>query len=100
MGENGTGKTHLMKALYSACQAAIPKASFPNKIVRTMLPDEFNISRLVTRGRGNHAANIKISAKLDEKTPIKSISTGFNIKTKNGMHRLKEKKTGEGFWRD
>ena len=28
IGENGTGKTHLMKLLYSACQAADQKTSF------------------------------------------------------------------------
>ena len=44
IGENGTGKTQIMKLLYSACQAASPKVSFPNKVVRTMLPDDFKIS--------------------------------------------------------
>ena len=66
IGENGTGKTHILKVLYSACQAANPKVSFSNKIVRTMLPDEFKISRLITRNRGNHNANVKICAKMDE----------------------------------
>ena len=28
VGENGTGKTHILKVLYSACQAANPKVSF------------------------------------------------------------------------
>ena len=40
IGENGTGKTHILILLYSACQASNPKVSFPNKIVRTMLPDD------------------------------------------------------------
>lgn len=39
IGENGTGKTHLMKALYSACQSADKKTSFSHKLVMTMLPD-------------------------------------------------------------
>ena len=39
IGENGTGKTHILKVLYSACQAANPKVSLSNKIVRTMLRD-------------------------------------------------------------
>ena len=43
IGENGTGKTHILKILYAACQAADPKTSFSAKIVRTMLPDEFKI---------------------------------------------------------
>ena len=28
IGENGTGKTHIMKLIYSACQAVDPKVSF------------------------------------------------------------------------
>ena len=46
IGENGTGKTHLMKALYSACQSADKKTSFSHKLVMTMLPDDYKISRL------------------------------------------------------
>lgn len=64
-------KTHIMKLLYSACQAANPKVSFSNKVVRTMLPDDFKISRLITRIRGSNSANVKISARMDENTPTK-----------------------------
>ncbi|MCI9047374.1 MAG: AAA family ATPase, partial [Hungatella sp.] len=28
IGENGTGKTHILKALYSACQSVSKKTSF------------------------------------------------------------------------
>lgn len=77
IGENGTGKTHILKVLYSACQAANPKVSFSNKIVRTMLPDEFKISRLITRNRGNHNANVKICAKMDEDYLHKKLNSGF-----------------------
>lgn len=38
IGENGTGKTHIMKALYSACQSVSKKISFSHKLVSTMLP--------------------------------------------------------------
>ena len=82
IGENGTGKTHILKLLYSACQAASPRISFSNKIVRTMLPDDFNISRLITRVQGSNSANVRISAQLDETAPIKSLSIDFNHKTK------------------
>lgn len=49
IGENGTGKTHILKLLYSACQAVNPKVSFSHKIVRTLLPDDYKISRLIMR---------------------------------------------------
>lgn len=59
IGENGTGKTHLMKALYSACQSADKKTSFSHKLVMTMLPDDYKISRLITRKTGNRTAVIR-----------------------------------------
>lgn len=94
IGENGTGKTHILKVLYSACQAANPKVSFSNKIVRTMLPDDFKISRLITRNRGNHNAKIKVCAKIDDTTVVKSLSTEFNNKTKKWEAAVK----GEEAW--
>ncbi len=94
IGENGTGKTHILKMLYSACQASNPKVSFSNKIVRTMLPDDFKISRLITRNRGNHNAKVKISAKMDEKAPSRNLTVDFNNKTKKWEASVK----GEATW--
>ena len=62
IGENGTGKTHLMKLLYSAAQSADPRISVAYKLVRTMLPDDYKIARLLTRRPGYSHANIKIVA--------------------------------------
>ena len=95
IGENGTGKTHILKVLYSACQAANPKVSFSNKIVRTMLPDEFKISRLITRNRGNHNAKVKICAKMDENTSTKNLAVDFNNKTKKWDAVVKGEETWE-----
>ena len=62
IGENGTGKTHLMKAMYSACQAARKDISFSNKLVRVFKSDELKISRLVNKNNierdGNYSATI------------------------------------------
>lgn len=100
IGENGTGKTHIMKVLYSACQAASPKVSFSNKIVRTMLPDDFKISRLITRVRGNNSANIKFSARMDENTPVKTLTVDFNHKTRKWEANVKGEETWEKTFRD
>jgi predicted ATP-dependent endonuclease of OLD family len=64
IGENGTGKTHLLKLLYSACQAAQVKKTgigFGVKIARTFKPDELSLHRIARRnGRGNKKATIKV----------------------------------------
>lgn len=95
IGENGTGKTHILKLLYSACQASNPKVSFSNKIVRTMLPDDFKISRLITRNRGNHNARVRISAKIDKNASTKNLTTEFNNKTKKWEAVVKGEVTWE-----
>lgn len=46
---NHLGKTHLLKALYSAAQSVNPKTTFASKLVCTFLPEDYNISRLISR---------------------------------------------------
>lgn len=50
VGENGTGKTHVMKILYSACQSAREDIMFSHKLVKVFRPDGLAIKRLVHRG--------------------------------------------------
>lgn len=80
IGENGTGKTHLMKVLYSACQATKRDVDFRQKLVRTMLPDDYKIARLIRRKQGNSTAKIKITAKSGNSR--KCLEARFSIKTK------------------
>ena len=47
IGPNGSGKTHLMKVLYSATQAIDQKADFENKITRCFGPDHHEERRLI-----------------------------------------------------
>lgn len=82
IGENGAGKTHVMKSLYSACQSADPKVSFPHKLVMTMLPDDYKISRLVTRGVVGESASIRIVAAEQGVGQDKVLKTVFDGKTK------------------
>ena len=79
IGPNGVGKTHLLKILYSACRAADPKVSFPNKIVRCFAPDDHRISRLVRRKQGNNDAVIRVTSQSDGKSRV--ILTQFSNKT-------------------
>lgn len=61
LGENGLGKTHIMKLLYAACKSANPSTSFPHKTVMVFRPDGMNIGRLVNRSRDtSNTANIKV----------------------------------------
>lgn len=94
IGENGTGKTHLMKFLYAACQSANKRISFPHKIVMTMLPDDYNISRLLTRKTDKSTGSIYITAKEAEKVYKRMLQVSFNGKTKKWAANV----TGEVEW--
>ena len=50
VGANGTGKTHLMKVCYAACDVSKkPDVSFADKLVRVFLPSGRSPGRLVKR---------------------------------------------------
>lgn len=98
IGENGTGKTHLMKLIYSACQAVDPKVSFSQKIVRTFRPDDYRISRLVNRKQGTSNATVKISA--GKGTLAKNISASFHTKTKKWDAEVKNEENWENQFND
>lgn len=62
IGANGTGKTHLMKLLYSACD--ITKKTdlrYSEKLIRVFLPSNNQLGRLVKRQQGKSNATINIS---------------------------------------
>ena len=96
IGENGTGKTHIMKVLYSACQSVEQKTSFSQKIVATMLPDDYKIARLITRNPGNHNGLIKITAGDTENTQERILTASFHGKTKKWDAEV----TGENGWEE
>lgn len=63
LGENGVGKTHIMKLLYAACQAKKSEVTFPYKTVMVFRPDDSNIGRLVNRDAdGEKKASVKVSS--------------------------------------
>ena len=60
VGANGTGKTHLMKVCYAACDVSKSGVPFAEKLVRVMLPSGRAPGRLVNRGRGKRAGLVAV----------------------------------------
>ncbi|MCE1248474.1 MAG: AAA family ATPase [Firmicutes bacterium] len=63
VGENGTGKTHLMKAAYAACEASRQNINFAEKLVKIFLPADNQVGRLVKRNSGSSQAVVGITGK-------------------------------------
>ena len=76
VGANGTGKTHLMKVCYAACDVSITGASFADKLINVFLPSGRVLGRLVTPLRGGAKCRIEIHRK-DNK-----LSADFTSRTK------------------
>lgn len=62
IGANGTGKTHLMKVAYAACDVSKGKGKgkFAEKLVRVFLPSGGRIGRLVNRRVGRSKCNVSV----------------------------------------
>lgn len=75
IGENGTGKTHILKLLYAA-QAADVKSfilrDISGKILRVFLPRELSVNRLVRKGKGSKK-DTSFSISMDGKKLIGNI---------------------------
>jgi len=61
IGENGTGKTHLLKLLYVACDITRSKKPFGEKLVDVFLPSQGQVGRLAHRQKGSVSTKIAIS---------------------------------------
>ena len=49
VGANGTGKTHIMKVLYAACDISKSRLTYADKLTRVFMPSNGALGRLVKR---------------------------------------------------
>lgn len=89
IGENGMGKTHVMKMVYAACQSSKHDVSFSQKTVMVFRPDHSSIGRLVNRKKNNND-----TAKIVVSSEDSKIGMTFTNKTKKWDAKL----TGEQNW--
>ncbi len=68
VGENGTGKTHLLKAAYAACDIAKSKNGFAEKINDVFYPSGKQIGRLIKRSSRSSKGFVEVVRKLDKKS--------------------------------
>ena len=77
VGENGMGKTHIMKLAYAACQASRHDVSFSQKTTMLLRPDQSGIGRLVNRNKnGNNTARVLVESDTAK------VGMTFSIRTK------------------
>lgn len=90
IGENGTGKTHLLKLLYAACQAARSDVYFQDKLTKVFRPDGIRFSRLVRKSlQENDKASLVVYSE------DASIQTQFSIEKGGWIEQVSD---GENSW--
>jgi len=80
VGGNGTGKTHLLKLLYSVHECKKVGGILLNKLQRVFLPENNNVSRLI-RCHENISSEIHIQLVQDENTIILPMSFSIHPET-------------------
>ena len=61
IGRNGTGKTHILKAAYAACDISKSGKTFAQKLVNVFMPSGNQLGRLVYRQVGTQRAALEIT---------------------------------------
>ncbi len=76
IGANGTGKTHLMKVAYAACDVSKTGASFAEKLLRVFLPSGGALGRLVKRQQGSSRCLIEVHRRRGQS--LEKLSASFS----------------------
>lgn len=87
VGENGTGKTHLMKVMYAACAVSKNEQHFGEKLTRVFMPSGWAPGRLVRRKRGSSECratvyNEKKNLSVQFSSHLKSLDSPKGFKTR------------------
>lgn len=95
IGENGTGKTHLLKAVYAACDVSKSQKSLADKVNRVFLPSGEQIGRLVKRKSVSTTGSFEVTRKVQALDKSISIRLSLSNHTKepakatiSGAHKL------------
>lgn len=79
IGENGCGKTHLLKLVYSACDVSTSQKGFAEKLNRVFLPSGEQIGRLVKRRTGSSTGSVEVTRTVRADGQAKSISLRLSM---------------------
>ncbi len=85
IGENGCGKTHLLKVVYAACDVTMSQRSFADKLNRVFLPSGEQIGRLVKRRGGSSSGAVEVArgVEIDGQRKRLTLRLSFSNHTKD-----------------
>lgn len=84
IGQNGTGKTHILKILYTVLAALFEEKRVSDKIAKVFLPKDKSIGRLVKRSRGRAKSRVIITRNTKKLGLYFSTLAKETLKWRNG----------------
>lgn len=89
IGANGTGKTHILKVAYAACDVSKTKGNFADKLNRVFLPSNRILGRLVKRHKASSRCTVEVNANGDRLDQSRKLTASFsNHATVSGSARI------------
>lgn len=79
IGANGTGKTHILKSVYAACDISKSKKSFAEKINKVFLPSKEQIGRLVKRSSTSSSGYVEVIREIREASRAENIKLRLSM---------------------
>ena len=79
IGENGCGKTHLLKLVYAACDVSTSQKGFAEKLNRVFLPSGEQIGRLVKRRSTSSTGSVEVTRTVNVDGQSKSLSLRLSM---------------------
>lgn len=79
IGENGCGKTHLLKVVYAACDVSTSQKTFAEKLNRVFLPSDEKIGRLVKRRTGSNTGSVEVARTVQVDGQSKTLSLRLSM---------------------
>ena len=76
IGENSTGKTHILKVLYSACDITNTQRPFRDKLLAVFMPKDATLGRLAKRRVGRTKASVEIT--VSDKTVLNFVFSNLS----------------------
>ena len=71
IGKNGTGKTHILKTIYAACNIIKSKKKFAQKITNVFLPSKGYTGRLVKRSNSSGFGSVEVFRRIKDNEELK-----------------------------
>lgn len=79
IGENGCGKTHLLKLVYAACDVSTSQKTFAEKVNRVFLPSGEQIGRLVKRRGASSTGSVDVTRTAQVEGQNKSLTLRLSL---------------------